>query len=189
MPGVSRFRDGMEGGSARGAMDPPGCAIRSGEVSHNVIAFDVPTALQYAAEGRLEEWIHAYLTSGHWANPALSKGLQRERRWWNGPLELPLGYLSRCVGPEPGMEYPEEPAHWARRTARMAAGFGEALAIPPLIAEYRGGELSVRDGNTRHEAIRVRGWTTCWVVIWYNSQTDYSRHTDVLAQGGWLAPA
>ncbi len=81
------------------------------------------------------------------------------------------------------MEYPDEPEHWARRTAQMAAGFGEALAIPPLIAEYRSGELSVRDGNTRHEAIRLRGWATCWVVIWYNSQADYLRHTDFLAQG------
>ncbi len=34
--------------------------------------------------------------------------------------------------------------------------------------------------GTRHEAIRLRGWATCWVVIWYNSQADYLRHTDFL---------
>lgn len=29
----------------------------------NIPAFDVPAARQYAREGRLEEWIHAYLNS------------------------------------------------------------------------------------------------------------------------------
>ena len=152
-------------------------------------AFDVLTARRYAAEGRLEEWIHKYLTTGRWANPGLSEGLKLQRRWWNGPLVLPLECLSRCVGSEPGMEFRVDPEPWAQRTERMAQGFADPLAIPPLIAEYRDGELSVRDGNTRHEAIHLRGWPTCWAIIWYNNEYDYSRHTDCLVRCGWLTPS
>ena len=71
------------------------------------------------------------------------------------------------------MEFRVDPAAWDARTDALAQGFDRLEAIPPLIAEYRDGVLSVRDGNHRHEAIRRRGWPTCWVVVWYNSAADY----------------
>lgn len=146
--------------------------------------FDVRTAQRYAREGRIEEWVQAYLAAGEWANPGLADGLRLQRRWWNGPLELSLDDLARCVGPEPDMEYPDDPRHWAERTARMAATFTDPLAIPPLIAMYDCGALSVRDGNTRHEALRRRGWRTCWAIIWYNSEEEHRAHTrELVAQG------
>jgi len=148
--------------------------------------FDVHTALRYAREGRLEDWVHAYLTAGPWANPEFSDGLKRQRRWWNGPLEVPLDALARAVGPEPEMEYVVERGPWAERTSRMAGSFTDPMAIPPLIVEYRAGILSVRDGNNRHEAMRVRGWPTCWVVIWYNSEQEHRRHTRELVRRGWM---
>jgi len=146
------------------------------------VAYDVPTARAYARAGRLEEWIHAYLAAGTWANVGLSQGLARQRRWWNGPLELPLDCLTPCVGPSPDMEYVVEPVAWDARTRAMAEGFGDPLAIPPLIAEYRAGVLSVRDGNTRHAAFRVKGWGTCWAIIWYNAEEDYLAHTEELRE-------
>ncbi len=158
-------------------------------MEHPVQGFDVSTAQRYAADGHLEEWIHAYLRGGAWANSGLSDGLRLQRRWWNGPLEMPLSSLLRCVGPEPGMEYRVEPGPWAVRTAAMAQGFGNLAAIPPLIAEYRDGVLSVRDGNTRHEALRLRGWPTCWTIVWYNSERDWLRHTCSMVRDGLLAPA
>jgi len=42
-----------------------------------------------------------------------------------------------------------------------------------LIIEYRAGLLSVRDGNHRLEAMRKKGWRTCWVLVWFNSREDY----------------
>ncbi len=155
----------------------------TGETVH----FDVPTACAFARAGRLEEWIHAYLRAGHWANVPLSEGLARQRRWWNGPLELPLDCLTPCVGPSPDMEYVVEPEGWAEHTADMAAGFTELLAVPPLIAEYRAGALSIRDGNTRYAAFRIKGWRTCWAIIWYNAEEDFRAHTACLAGCGLLA--
>ena len=73
------------------------------------------------------------------------------------------------------MEFRMAPAAWDARTGALAAGFTSLEAIPPLIAEYRDGLLSVRDGNHRHEAIRRKGWLTCWVIVWYNSAADYEQ--------------
>ena len=145
--------------------------------------FDVPTALDYAQRGEIEAWIHAYLLAGDWANPALSNGLKLQRRWWIGPLELSLNALARSLGPEPGMEYQVTPENWDERTGRIAASLADPLTVPPLLVEYRSGELSVRDGNHRHGAMARKGWSTAWVIIWYNSEEAYRAHRQ------WLAAA
>lgn len=135
--------------------------------------FDTPTAIAYAEAGRLDEWVRAYLTTGGWANWGLADGLRLQRRWWRGPLLLPLGQLVRCCGPEPEMEYRIDAADWAAATQAMAAALTTPEALPPLIAEYRSGLLSVRDGNKRHAAMQLRGWPAAWTLIWYNSRADY----------------
>lgn len=33
----------------------------------------------------------------------------------------------------------------------------------------------MRDGNHRHEAMRRKGWPTCWVIVWYNSAEEYDQ--------------
>ncbi len=148
--------------------------------------FDVLAVQQYAREGRLEEWIHAYLNGGEWANPGLSLGLKLQQRWWNGPLELPLAELVRCCGPEAEMEFRVDAHAWAVRTARLAQGFADPLSLPPLIVVYDDGYLSIRDGNHRYGAMQRLGWTTCWVLIWYNTEEDYHVHTEQLAGAGRL---
>jgi hypothetical protein len=137
--------------------------------------FDVASASQAVQASTLEDWIHTYLTTGDWANEGLAYGLKRQQRWWRGPLELPLAALSRCCGPEPEMEYVMDEALWAQRIETMAATLADPLALPPLIVEYRQGNLSVRDGNKRHAAMVRKDWQACWVLIWYNSLDDYWR--------------
>lgn len=142
--------------------------------------FDVRTAQEYARQGRIEAWVDAYLLAGEWANPALAGGLKLQQRWWRGPLELPLALLERSLGVEESMEFPVPPEHWEARTAAIAhsitAGGCTPLDLPPLIAEYRRGCLSVRDGNHRHGAYARLGWTGAWALIWYNSREDYLAH-------------
>ncbi len=128
--------------------------------------FDIVSAQRYAQEGRIEEWVHRYLATGDWANPGLSAGLKKEERWWYGPVEVKLDALSRAVGPEPDMEYPVDEGAWQERTRQMAESMTSPLFVPPLIVEYRGGKLCVRDGNTRHGAMSSKGWTRCWVIVW-----------------------
>ena len=146
---------------------------------------DTLTALKWAKEGKIEDWVHKYLLSGSGGptNAQFSDGLKREKRWWNGPLYLSLTDLSPAVGTEPGLEYVVDEAYWQARTGALAKSFSKPDALPPLIAEYRSGQLSVRDGNTRYGAMKLLGWEKCWVVIWYNSESDYRRHTESLFGG------
>ena len=143
------------------------------------LELDTPAAQHWAAAGEIEAWVHKYLLSGLGGktNPAFSEGLKREQRWWNGPLEMQLADLSPAVGTDPDMEYVVAEDYWQRRTGALAETFTLLEALPPLIVEYRAGELSVRDGNTRLGAMKLLGWQTCWVVIWYNSEGDYLAHS------------
>lgn len=34
----------------------------------------------------------------------------------------------------------------------------------------------LRDGNTSYGAMKLLGWLTCWVIMWYNSESDYQQH-------------
>jgi hypothetical protein len=146
------------------------------------LELDAISAQKWARDGKIEAWVHHYLLSGKGgrSNPAFSEGLKREQRWWNGPIERNLTALSPAVGTEPGMEYVvnEEALH--TRTSHLARSFSDLLSLPPMIAEYRRGELSLRDGNTRYGAMRHLGWPTCWVIIWYNSESDYQQHNNEL---------
>lgn len=155
---------------------------KSIEEAIRLLELDSLSAQKWARDGKIEEWVHKYLLSGVGGatNPEFSKGLKREKRWWNGPLELPLVDLSPAVGPEPGMEYVIDRDRWLARTRKLAESFSNPLCLPPLIAEYRAGALSVRDGNTRYGAMQLLGWQACWVVIWYNAESDYARHKKIL---------
>jgi len=147
-----------------------------------LLELDTHSAQKWAKEGKIEAWVHKYLFSGRGgkSNPEFSKGLKREKRWWNGPIERDLSELSPAVGTELGMEYVVDKDEWHTRTSKLAGTFSNLLALPPLIAEYRNGELSIRDGNTRYGAMRLLGWATCWVIIWYNSEGDYDEHSKIL---------
>ena len=148
------------------------------------VRFDTRTALEYAQQGRLEEWIHPYLKAGTWKNLGLSEGLKRQPRWWRGPLKLPLSDLARCLGVEEGMEYSVSQAYWEGRMAGLieniqSSGAGP-LDMPPLIAAYdpnlaTPAHLSVRDGNHRLGAYERLGWPSAWVLIWYNSEEEYNQ--------------
>lgn len=139
--------------------------------------FNVTTAQQYARGGKIEEWVHLYLNSGDWANVPFSEGLKLQQRWWHGPVEMPLSKLVRAVGVEANREYRVSAGYWLECIVKMAESMTDPLAIPPLIVEYRQGELSVRDGNTRLGAMELLGWSVFWVIIWYNSETDFKKHS------------
>ncbi|HWI62172.1 MAG TPA: chromosome partitioning protein ParB [Symbiobacteriaceae bacterium] len=129
--------------------------------------------MQYAKEGRLEEWIHAFLL-GPGNNEGLSTGLRLQERFWIGPLELPLSRLSPAAGPDEGYEYvmPRDP--WERRVSCMQESLREGWQAPPLILSYgENGDLSIRDGNHRYWALTREGVGSHWCIIWCNSEAEY----------------
>lgn len=143
--------------------------------------FDVPSCQEAANQSRLDDWVHQYLLGGPWANAGLSEGLRRQRRYWIGPLEAPLGALRRCCGPEASMEYQIPAESWAGKVSKIAEGLVEREALPPLIVEWRAGALSVRDGNHRLAAMHEAGWRSAWIIVWCNSVSDYAAALVALA--------
>lgn len=130
-------------------------------------------ACDAAAIGRIDEWVDQFLSSGLGANPPMAIGLRKQRRWWIGPIRLPVNSLIRLCGPEPEMQYPQSPEPWEGQVAAIMRAGTEHL--PPLILEYRGREapLGMHDGSHRHEALRRAGATNVWVLIWCNTEADF----------------
>jgi hypothetical protein len=145
--------------------------------------FDVRSCMDAANCGRLDRWVHDYLSVGPWANAGLRDGLQRKPRYWIGPILLPLGRMERCCGPEPGMEFPIPPGSWQRTVSEMASKLADPMAIAPLIVQWRGGALSIRDGNHRHAAMTAAGWEACWAIVWCDSPDDHRRARPLLGAG------
>jgi hypothetical protein len=137
--------------------------------------FDVLSCMDAANCGRLDDWAHSYLSAGHSANAGLREGLRLQRRYWIGPLLLPLERLERCCGPEPGMEFPVPVGAWQRKVSDIASGLKDPMSVPPLIIEWRAGVLSVRDGSHRYAAMTVAQWDACWVIVWCNNANDYEQ--------------
>lgn len=165
-------------------------ALEDHQVVKHSHDFDTRAAIEFARLGRLEEWVHHYLNAGFWRNTGLSEGLKRQKRWWRGPIELPLSTLTRCVGVEPGLEYPVSTEYWEKRMADMIASIqanrSGPLDMPPLIASYSPDlptptHLSVRDGNHRLGAYERLGWPGAYTLIWYNSEEEYRQGLASLA--------
>jgi hypothetical protein len=135
--------------------------------------FDVASCIDAANGGHLDDWVHGYLGGGPWANTGLRDGLRSQPRYWIGPIVLPLARLIRCCGPEPEVEFRIPAEAWQRKVSGIASNLADPMSVPPLIAEWRSATLSIRDGNHRHAAMGLTGWSTCWVVIWCNSVADH----------------
>jgi len=139
-----------------------------------VFEFSVHGARQAARANQIDSWVDAFLTNGgHGTNLPMARGLKQQRRWWIGPLRVPLDSLTRICGPEPGMPYQTTPAAWEARVSAIAASSRDPEALPPLLLEYRKGLLALCDGNHRHEALRRLGQTSAWALVWCNSRQAY----------------
>jgi hypothetical protein len=137
--------------------------------------FDLAAAQSAVEQGCLEDWVHQYL-NGPGRNVAFSHGLRLEPRRWRGPVEVPLAALRRCCGPEPDMEFREPLTAWNHAVDHFARSSDPVEAFPPLLVRYEQGELLVTDGNHRYAAFQRRGFSTCWIVLWYPNASEFTHH-------------
>jgi hypothetical protein len=145
--------------------------------------FDAAGAERAAKAGQLEAWVDGYLRSGDWANIPLADGLHLAPRWWVGPLEVELDDLSPCVGSGAEYEYDFPAEQLNGWIDEIACQFPtDARFLPPMIAEFRNGDLSLRDGNKRYWAMRQLGWESCWTLIWFNDSAEYDAFTHRLEE-------
>ncbi len=135
--------------------------------------FTVRGARDAAAAGQIDGWVDAFLTDSRGANLPMALGLRKQRRWWIGPVLIPLASLTRICGPEPEMEYHTSVEAWEAKVASIVAAATDPEALPPLILEYRYTSLGLCDGNHRHEALRRRGEECVWAFVWCNTELAF----------------
>jgi len=129
-------------------------------------------SLEYQKNNNIEEWVHLFLL-GSGNNVPLSDGLKKSKRYWIGPVEYDLSKLIRIGGPEEGKEYPEPQESWDIRIEKMLTDLKNNWKPAPLIAEYKNGEIKVRDGGHRLAAFEKAGYQKVWTILWCNNEEDY----------------
>jgi len=138
------------------------------------------SAQEWAQNGKLEEWVHAYLLSdGH--NKPFSDGLKIVDRIFLGPFAMPLNCFHRCTGPEEDMLYHIPAKHWESKVQGLQTAIQNHRDLPPLIAHYlipegqTEGIFELNDGNHRWEAFNRLGITEVQVIVWITDQYEYDQ--------------
>ena len=141
--------------------------------------FTPETAWAFAQEGKIEDWVHAFLTT-EGKNIPLSDGMKKQKRYWNGPVMVPLSRLVRVCGPEEHMKFKTPHDSWTRKTDNMAQYMTDGWKSAPLIVHYEHGSLILSDGNHRYEAFMKRGIQEYWTIIWCDSEDDLVNAKELL---------
>ena len=79
----------------------------------------------------LEEWIHGFLLN-EGNNEGLSIGLKKEKRIFNGPVNMLVEHLTRVCGPEEGMLYYEPKVNFDYRVEKLIDLYKDGWDMPPL---------------------------------------------------------
>lgn len=137
--------------------------------------FTLESARDAAARSVLPQWVGDFLASRGSDNAALAAGLARRPHRWFGPVRLPIDDLVRLAGPEDDVVCAVEPDEWEDDVRAMEEQVEEGWEPPPLLAELRGGELLLQDGNHRYEALQRAGESTAWVIVWADDADDADR--------------
>lgn len=131
------------------------------------------SAKAYAAAGKLEEWVHAYLLSDG-DNREFSDGLKLFDRYFIGPVRMPLNLFTRCYGPEEHMKFRTNSVEWFEQcVGRLMEVIRQEEDMPPLIVHYVDGGFELNDGNNRHEAYKRLGIAEYEVIVWITEKEEY----------------
>jgi hypothetical protein len=98
------------------------------------------------------------------------------RRWWLGPLEVPLDQLHRLAGP-PGdpVLCPLDDDDWRDDVDDLGEKVRDGWEPPPVIVTWREGKLVLEDGNHRVEGVRRSGERHIWAVIAFDDADERER--------------
>lgn len=130
------------------------------------------SAVSYAKQNRLEDWVHEYLLSdGH--NKDFSEGLKLFPRYFLGPVKMPLALFHRCCGPEENMKWQVNGEWFEKHVAELERVIKCVPDMPPLIVHYVDGDFELNDGNHRFEAYARLGIKEYYVIIWITEKEEY----------------
>ena len=131
------------------------------------------SAMTYAKENKIDEWIHTYLHDAEKSNIPFSDGLKLFERYYIGPMKMPLDLFERNTGPEEGMKYKIDKDWWPIHVAALEDSIKKDPDMPPLIAHYVEHGFEMNDGNTRLQAYKNLGVKEAYFIIWITEQEEY----------------
>lgn len=137
-----------------------------------------------AQNGKLEDWVHAYLLSEDGHNKPFSDGLRLFQRTYFGPMEMPIALFERISGPEETMPYRIHPGWWEECIGRLKEAIQNGADLPPMIVHYyipegeTEGRFELNDGNHRWEACKRLGIGTADVIVWITEQHECAQFTE-----------
>ena len=135
-------------------------------------AFDLASARAAAARDETALWVGDFLASAGSDNATLAAALAQHRHWWVGPIRVPLDDLVRLAGPEREALVPIPRKRWEDDVGEMEESLDDGWEPPPLLAEYRDGELLLQDGNHRFEALERSDARTAWVLVFFEEAAE-----------------
>jgi hypothetical protein len=135
--------------------------------------FSVDAARQAAEHDELDAWVAAFLASPGSDNAALAEQLSEPRRWWLGPMHLPINRLHRLAGPAdaPVLEVVDED-DWRDDVEDLTERLEDGWEPPPVIVSYQEGQLVLEDGTHRVEGLRRAGIDVTWAVIAFDDPDE-----------------
>lgn len=139
------------------------------------------SAIGYARNGKLEEWVHTYLLSdGH--NKEFSDGLKLFDRYFLGPVKMPLSLFKRCCGSEKDMTYMISEDDFERKVRELEKVISVEKDMPPLIVHYVNGEFELNAGNHRLEAYSRLGIKEYYVIVWITEKEEYAEFMEMYSK-------
>jgi hypothetical protein len=138
--------------------------------------YSLEVARQAAARDELGDWVARFLASPGSDNAALAEELSEPRRWWLGPVQVPVDRLHRLAGPpDAPVLCPVDEDYWRDDVDEMAERIEDRWEPPPVIVSHREGKLMLEDGNHRVEGLRRAGKDQAWAVIAFEDPGERDR--------------
>uniref|UniRef100_UPI004055E706 hypothetical protein n=1 Tax=Acetatifactor sp. TaxID=1872090 RepID=UPI004055E706 len=135
-------------------------------------------AREYAAQGKIEEWLQLFLRNDG-ANVVLADGLLLEPRRYVGPCKINLKQLKIKAGAPEYLTKENDIQYFFAIVDGMKAHYRE-WDVPPLIVEYDSGIFRVNDGRHRLEMYRQLGVENANAVLWATGEKNYGEMMDLL---------
>ena len=132
----------------------------------------IQSAKEYNDNNLLEEWVHTYLLFER-KNKAFSDGLFLEKRYYLGPMAMPLSMFVRSCGPEEGMKWRVDPEVFEDRVNDWRCKIQRDKILPPVIVGYADGDFEIKCNTPLFEALLREGVTYFSVIMWTTQKKDY----------------
>ena len=139
--------------------------------------FSLRSAFDAAERDETALWVGDFLASRGSDNATLAAGLAQKKTWWVGPVRVPLSELTQLAGPEDeDVLIPVETEEWEEDVEAMEESVEQGWEPPPLLVEYRDGDLLLQDGNHRYDALQRAGESDTWALIWFTDEAELDRY-------------